>query len=183
LAATVGAEVVVVASAVLAIGAAYDLFAKGTRWSWLPFAVGIPLLPIYGWVGATGMLPAFFAVLLPMAFLAGAALAVANARVDVEVDRASGIRSVATALGDDRSWWVGAILFVAATAIGVVGAVPTSWEPLTIALVVIGTAVVAAGVALGRGAGAAARRRAWEAQAIGAAIAATGWVAGLLPRP
>jgi len=183
LAATVGAAVVVVASVVLAIGAAYDLFAKGTPWSWLPFAVGIPLLPIYGWVGATGMLPASFAVLLPMAFLAGAALAVANARVDVEVDRASGTRSVATALGDDRSWWVGAVLFVAATAIGVVGAVATSWEPLTIALVVIGTAVVAAGVALGRGAGAATRRRAWEAQAIGAAIAATGWVAGLLPRP
>ena len=39
---------------VLAIGYAYDLVFKGTAWSWLPFAVGIPLLPVYGWVGATG---------------------------------------------------------------------------------------------------------------------------------
>ena len=33
--------------------------AKGTAWSWLPFAVGIPLLPVYGWLGAAGALPAF----------------------------------------------------------------------------------------------------------------------------
>ena len=30
---------------VLAVGGAYDLFAKGTPWSWLPFAVGIPRCP------------------------------------------------------------------------------------------------------------------------------------------
>ena len=183
LAATVGMQVVVVAVLVLAIGAAYDLFAKGTPWSWLPFAVGIPLLPVYGWVGATGTLPDFFAILLPMAVLAGAALAVANARVDLEADRASGTRSVATALGAERSWWAGALLMLAATAIGVVATTTATWAPLAIALVVGGTGVVAAGVALGRGAGTAARRRAWEAQAIGAAIAATGWIAGLLPRP
>ena len=39
---------------VLAIGYGYDLRFKGTAWSWLPFAVGIPLLPVFGWVGATG---------------------------------------------------------------------------------------------------------------------------------
>ena len=27
---------------------------RGRRWSWLPYAVGIPLLPLFGWVGATG---------------------------------------------------------------------------------------------------------------------------------
>ena len=59
---------------------------KGTAWSWLPFAVGIPLLPVFGWVGAAGSLPSSFAVLVPAAVLAGAALAVANARADVERD-------------------------------------------------------------------------------------------------
>ena len=54
---------------------------------------------------------------------------------------------------------------------------------LPAALVLGGTLVVLAGVIVGRGDGAAARRRAWEAQAVGAAIAATGWVVGLLPRP
>ena len=52
---------------VLAIGYGYDLAFKGTAWSWLPFAVGIPLLPVFGWLGATGGLPASFAVLLPVA--------------------------------------------------------------------------------------------------------------------
>ena len=42
---------------VLAIGYGYDLVFKGTAWSWLPFAVGIPLLPVFGWLGTTGGLP------------------------------------------------------------------------------------------------------------------------------
>ena len=37
---------------VLLIGYGYDLVAKGTAWSWVPFAVGIPILPVYGWLGA-----------------------------------------------------------------------------------------------------------------------------------
>ena len=35
-------------------GMATTCLAKGTAWSWLPFALGIPLLPVYGWFGATG---------------------------------------------------------------------------------------------------------------------------------
>jgi 4-hydroxybenzoate polyprenyltransferase len=183
LAGGISAQMVVLALIVLGIGFGYDLFAKGTSLSWLPFAVGIPILPVYGWFGATGTLPSFFVILLPMAVLAGAALAVANARVDIEGDRAAGTRSVATALGDERSWWAGTILFAAATIIGVAFAGGTGWEWWAIAFVVVGTGVVAAGAVIGRGRGPAARRRAWEAQAIGAAIAAAGWVAGMLPRP
>jgi 4-hydroxybenzoate polyprenyltransferase len=183
LAATIGPQTVAFAAVILAVGAAYDLFAKGTPWSWLPFAVGIPLLPVYGWVGATGSLASFFVVLLPMAVLAGAALAIANARVDLDADRASGTRSVATALGAKRAWWAGTILMAAATLIGVLFVGRTGWAWPVVALVVIGTGVVAFGLALGRGEGPDARRRAWEAQAIGAAIAATGWVAGMLPGP
>ena len=36
---------------VIAIGLAYDLRLKGTAWSWLPFAVGIPILPVYRLAG------------------------------------------------------------------------------------------------------------------------------------
>ena len=56
-----GGSTVALAALVLAIGYAYDLAFKGTAWSWLPFAVGIPLLPVFGWLGATGTLPASFA--------------------------------------------------------------------------------------------------------------------------
>ena len=51
----------VLAVVVIAIGLAYDLRLKGTAWSWLPFAVGIPILPVFGWVGATGTLAPVFA--------------------------------------------------------------------------------------------------------------------------
>ena len=93
-----------------AIGYGYDLRFKGTAWSWVPFAVGIPLLPVFGWLGAAGSLPAIFAVLLPVAVLAGTALAIANARVDVERDAAAGLDSVAVRLGLERAWVIHAAL-------------------------------------------------------------------------
>jgi hypothetical protein len=43
--------------------------------------------------------------------------------------------------------------------------------------------VAAIGLLAGRRADAGTQRRAWEAQAVGAAIAATGWVAGMVPGP
>ena len=175
-----GPATVAVAIGVLLVGATYDLRAKGTPWSWLPFAVGIPLLPVYGWLGASASLPGFFAVLLPMAVLTGASLAIANARVDLEVDRAAGTRSVATVLGSRRSWSASAVLLIAATAIGVVAAHPWTWSPPPTVLVTLGTLVAVAGIVIGRGEGTVARRRAWEAQAVGAAIAGAGWVAGML---
>ena len=68
---------------------------KGTAWSWLPFAVGIPLLPVFGWLGTTARrCPASFASCSRCAVLAGTALAIANARADVERDAGPGsIRS------------------------------------------------------------------------------------------
>ena len=101
----------VLAVVVLLIGYGYDLVAKGTAWSWLPFALGIPLLPVYGWLGATGVLPSFFIALVPMTMLAGAALAIANARADLERDVAAGTVSVATRLGLEGSWRLHAALW------------------------------------------------------------------------
>jgi hypothetical protein len=56
----------------LADGLAYDLRLKGTVLSWLPFAAGVALLPVYAWMGAIGGLHAAFWGILPMALLAGA---------------------------------------------------------------------------------------------------------------
>jgi geranylgeranylglycerol-phosphate geranylgeranyltransferase len=165
---------------VLGIGYAYDLAAKGTAWSWLPFALGIPLLPVYGWYGATGMLPPFFVALVPMAVLAGAALAIANARTDLERDQAAGTASVASWLGDDRAWAIHAALWVVvlAVAIGwllVVGAARPTVAGVGVAgLLLAVTAVRAKGVAGRR------RRWAWEAEAVVAAGALVVWLAAVL---
>jgi 4-hydroxybenzoate polyprenyltransferase len=163
----------------LGIGFAYDLAFKGTAWSWVPFAVGIPILPIYGWFGATGELPSFFAVLVPMAVLAGAGLAIANARADLDDDADAGTESVATMLGAVRSWWVEAGLIVAAISIGIVSLVWSAFRPEPWTLVAAGVGIVVAGLVLGRRRNRRARVRAWEAQAVGAAIAATGWIAAM----
>lgn len=180
LAATIDGRLFLLALVVLAIGAAYDVAAKGTRWSWVPFAVGIPILPVYGWFGATGSLPTSFATLVPMAVLAGAALAIANARADMDADRASGTESVATWLGAERAWRVNVVLMIVVVALGLTSVGRDGWSPVTWSLVGVGVAVVGAGLVLGRGAGTV-RRRAWELQAIGAAVAATGWVSGIGP--
>ncbi len=179
LAAAAGAAALVVAGAGLATGLAYDLRLKGTRWSWVPYAVGIPLLPLFGWVGATGEVPPALGVLLPVAMLAGAALAVANALADLERDESAGIETVATVLGIVVARRVGAAL-QGGVAVGAIGsALILGGAPAGIALGVAGVAILALGVALGWGPGRRARQRAWETQAVGLAVLAAGWVAAL----
>jgi 4-hydroxybenzoate polyprenyltransferase len=180
LAAPSGIGLVVLALVVLAIGASYDRWAKGTAWSWLPFAVGIPILPIYGWYGATGALEPWFAGLVPMGVLAGAGLAVANARADAERDAAGGVGSVAVALGGMASWIVNAATLGAALAIAL------AWLPAvgegsvaTWATILPGLALVALGLGLGAARSAALRERGWQAQAIGVALVAVTWIAAV----
>jgi 4-hydroxybenzoate polyprenyltransferase len=176
------------AMVVLAIGLVYDLWAKGTALSWLPFAVGIPILPVYGWLGATGSVPELFGVLVPVAALAGAALAIANALVDLERDPDAGIGSVALTLGRGPAALLvfGLHAVVAGVAVGTLGAwgVPSGWAliaNLTAALPVGGAAV--GFIAAVRG-GPPLRERAWEMQAIGSGLLASAWIAAATaPRP
>jgi 4-hydroxybenzoate polyprenyltransferase len=99
LAGSVSAATALLALVVIAIGLAYDLRLKGTAWSWLPFALGIPILPVFGWLGATGGLHPAFAILLPAAVVGGAGLAIGNSLIDIERDVAAGQTSVAARLG------------------------------------------------------------------------------------
>lgn len=180
-----GAITLVVAGLGLSIGYAYDRFAKGTAWSWLPFTLGIPLLPVYGWIGTGAALPPPFAVLVPCAVLAGAALAIANASADVERDTASGADSVAVRLGLARAWLLHVALIGVAIAIvfwALLGADP---GPGPLAVASLGAAIVLIGVALGataagRRATPRQRERAWESEAVGMGILATAWLVGLV---
>jgi 4-hydroxybenzoate polyprenyltransferase len=164
---------------VLAIGYGYDLLAKGTAWSWLPFAVGIPILPIYGWLGAAGSLPPFFIALTPMAVLAGAALAVANARADLERDVAAGTVSVATSLGPEGSWRLHTGLWVAAVIVALGWAVFRGVGLAQIAPVLAAAGLIAAAVAWSRGRDPAGRERAWEFEAVATALALLAWLAAV----
>jgi 4-hydroxybenzoate polyprenyltransferase len=178
-----GPWLVALAAVILAIGLAYDLWAKGTTLSWLPFAVGIPLLPVYGWYGATGSLPALFLVLVPAAANAGTALAISNAIVDMERDREAGAHSIALALGPARAGWlvVGlhAVVAVLATGTAVVLGAPTGW----VVAILVASAAPLAGAVLGLVAAQRApgpwRELAWEVQAVGTGLLAVAWLGAL----
>jgi 4-hydroxybenzoate polyprenyltransferase len=184
LAASGGLALMALAAIVLGIGGWYDLRAKGTTLSWLPFAIGIPLLPVFGWYGAAGSLPGVFLVLVPAAANAGTALAIANAIVDMERDDAAGIQSVALALGPRRSGWLvfglqGVVALLALATAAVVGA-PTGWAlaVLLTACVPLAGAIVGL-VAIYRGGGPGWRELAWEIQAVGAGLLAVAWLGAL----
>jgi 4-hydroxybenzoate polyprenyltransferase len=176
LAALVDGRVAALGLVVLLIGYGYDLVAKGTAWSWLPFAVGIPILPVYGWLGGARELPTFFTALVPMTVLAGAALAIANARADLERDHASRIVSVATRLGLAWSWWLQAGLWLATAAVALGWLAFRGAEPFPTALVVAAAGLIAALVIWSRDRGPAGRERAWEFEAAAAALALLAWL-------
>ena len=176
LSAAAGPLALAVAGAILAIGLLYDVALKGTPWSWLPFALGIPLLPVYAWAGAAGSVPGLFGLLLPAAFCAGAGLAIANALADLERDRDAGVSSVAVALGAAPAWRLHAALhavvaLLAAASLRGTGAGITSVAVLAVAGTLIGLGIVLAGTS-----SAARRERGWELEVVGVAILAAGWL-------
>jgi geranylgeranylglycerol-phosphate geranylgeranyltransferase len=177
LATTVSIPTGLLAVVVIAIGLAYDLGLKGTPWSWLPFAVGIPILPVFGWIGVTGTLHPAFLVLLPAAVAAGAALAIGNALVDVERDRAASVSSIAVSLGPVRSWRLTAALLasILAAAVGSTAVAGGGWVAIA-AIAIIGTIPVLAAIG-SRAASSAARERAWQAETLGLALLAAVWLA------
>lgn len=161
---------------VILIGLTYDLWLKGTALSWLPFAAGIPLLPVYGWLGAKGSLPDVFVVLVPIAVLAGAALAIGNALADLERDEAAGIGSIAVALGARRAATVHVAIVAAIGLAAVLSSVALGGTVGQVVLVGLGAIVPLVAAALGSGGGPPRRERAWEAEAVGFALLAPTWL-------
>jgi 4-hydroxybenzoate polyprenyltransferase len=172
-----------VAAAVVGVGFAYDFALKGTAWSWLPFALGIPLLPVYAWVPATGSLPAVFVLLLPTAVVAGAALAIANALVDVDRDRLAGLTSVALRLRPQRAASLVVGLHALVLAVAWVSAIALGGGGPGLIVAALGSAGLVAGMGLGRSTDPARRERGWEIQAIAVGLLALGWLAAIVQGP
>lgn len=82
----------------LAFGLGYNLGLKATPLSGIVFALAIPLIPVYAFVGVGHMLPFVF-WLVPVAALLGVALNLANSLPDIEEDAASNMRTLAVVLG------------------------------------------------------------------------------------
>ena len=102
----------------LALGQAYNLGLKSTPWSGIVFAFAMPLIPLYAFVGVGRPLPVLFG-LVPVGFLLGVTLNLANSLPDLEEDSAHGAKTLAVVLGIKRSFFTCQLLLViAATIIG-----------------------------------------------------------------
>ncbi len=99
LAATLGAAGFALTVAGTACGLVYDLRLKRTPLSALPFALAIPLLPMWVWA-ALGAWEDVLWWLMPLGSLVGVAIHLANTAPDIEEDAAQGVRGMAHALGE-----------------------------------------------------------------------------------
>src|SRR5205809_3291265 len=82
----------------LTLGQAYNLGLKSTPLSGIVFALAMPLIPLYAFAGVGRVLPFLF-WLVPVGFLLGVALNLANSLTDLEEDSAYGAKTLAVVLG------------------------------------------------------------------------------------
>lgn len=176
-----GPATLAVAVAGATCGYVYDLGLSRTVLSWLPLAVGLPLLPIHALLGATGQLSAGAPALLPIGVLAGVGLALANGMVDAERDAAAGASTVVVVVGRSRAWWMHLVVLAGAIALAW-ALLPVTTSPLVPLGIGVGAAFVAFGAALSRSERVGLRERGWEAEAVGVAFLGAAWVAALVQR-
>src|SRR6266566_3317289 len=113
----------------LALGQAYNLGLKSTPFSGIVFALAMPLIPLYAFAGV-GRIPPIIFWLVPVGFLLGIALNLANSLPDLEEDAVHGARTLAVVLGLRRSFAVcQALILLCAALIGmlmITGIVPAN---------------------------------------------------------
>ena len=185
-----GVATAVVSALGLALGYLYDLRLSRTRLSWLPLALALPLVPLIGWLGARGSIPAELWILLPIAMLAGGALLGANGLVDVEGDALAGRLTIPVWLGRRGSWLAHAAGLAAAVALALLFMpLPAARDPDTalrmalrlawMAGIPLGVVAIAAGAAILSAPRPGIRERGWELEALGTAVLGLGWLAGV----
>lgn len=167
-AAQVSSLTLVLAALGALVGFTYNVWLKRTALSWLPFAVGVSIIPAFAWSTVSSVLPAPIMTLSLVALPGGAALALQNSLADRVLDAERGMRSAAVRLGEARA--LGALVVLhAVTFAALLLTAPSSTSPLLLS---------AAGLLLVAGtAGSAApsrwtRQRGWEICAAALALAA-----------
>ncbi len=83
-------------------GLTYDLWLKRTLFSWLPYLLALPLIPIWVWTAVDSFMSRLL-ILYPLGALAVVGVHLSQALPDTVADRQAGIRSLSSMLGQSRS--------------------------------------------------------------------------------
>lgn len=89
----------------LAGGLLYDVGLKYTAFSWLPFSIAFPTLPLWAWAGAhpEGDIPSRLLWVLPVGAVMVVVVHLADTIPDIALDTEAGVRGLAHRLGMERS--------------------------------------------------------------------------------
>ena len=175
-----GGEAVAVCALGNGVGVAYSLWFKRTIWSWVPYLVALPLLPIWVW-GALDQVDPGLLVLYPVGAAAVVAVNIAQSLPDVAGDRASGVRSLAAALGPGRAHRVCWAAMLAATGLASALAVRLTDRPAYVWLAAtLAVALVATDALLWRRDARVGALVAFPSIALGAVALGVGWAAAIV---
>lgn len=170
-----GRAELVVLSLAIGCGIVYDLWAKRTPLSWLPYLVALPLVPIWAWQVMAGFEPQLL-WLYPIGALLIVAIHLAQSLPDIAGDRRQGQHGLAVVLGQRRAtallWGAG---FLSAAIVGA-GAAIVGARPLP---GMLAAALVAALLLGALALGPRARPRLFELLAACAILLALGWTVSL----
>jgi 4-hydroxybenzoate polyprenyltransferase len=111
------------------IGITYSIWFKRTVWSWLPYVLAIPLLPVWVWV-ALASPPAAMMLLYPIAVPALIAVHIAQSIPDLDGDSRAGIRNLTVYLGDHRARLACWILMGVSVSIAMLSSLSMTASPL-----------------------------------------------------
>jgi len=150
--------------------------------SWLPFSIAFAILPVYAWYGATGELPPRAELIVPVAFLAGPALQLANGLVDIERDEQTGVHGLAPVLGRRLAWTLMALLQVAIYGLAwlTVGRALVASAGVAVGLLAAASWLALLGVVLSASVRPSRREWGWRCQAIGIVLLAVGWLSAVV---
>ncbi len=108
----------------LGAGLAYDLGLRRTALSWVPWWVGMAVLPLEGYA-SVGSIPSRLLLVVPLSGFIAIGLHFANALPDIGGDRIAGRRSLPVLAGVDRSRWAGPVALAAAGVLALLIAGPS----------------------------------------------------------
>jgi 4-hydroxybenzoate polyprenyltransferase len=162
------------------VGIAYDLGLKRTPFSALTYAVALPLVPIWVWTALDQASPALVAV-LPVGFLLGLGLQLANALPDAEGDARAGVRGTLQWLGPELGRRVAWLSFGAALAVAALLGRVSGLHPWPFLVCWIGAAGLLAMAMLvyARHPSQRSLQLGWTLLAPAAGVLAVGWLASL----